>query len=115
METMHKLKDMLWSELDEIVDKGELNATTLDMVDKLTHSIKSICSIEEKEGGYSGDYHFRENSYARRRRDSRGRYMASRANDRRGMIDSLEEMMDNAPNENIRMRARELLKEFEKA
>lgn len=73
---MHKLielKDMLMEELSECVDKGELSAGSLDIVDKLTHSIKSIDTILAMEdAGYSYDDRY---SYARnRRRDSMGRY-----------------------------------------
>lgn len=69
MEYYQKLKKMLCKELEEIVEKGELSAGSLEAVDKLTHSIKSldtIMAMEEagysREGGYSG------------RRDSMGRY-----------------------------------------
>lgn len=76
MHKMEELKEMLCEELDKIAKKGELSAGSLDVVDKLTHSIKSIATImamEEAEGGNSyagGGY-----SNARgQRRDSMGRY-----------------------------------------
>lgn len=76
MHAYHKLKEMLCKELEEIVNKGELTAGSLETIDKLTHSIKSletIMAMEEagysNEGGYSGYG----NSGARRR-DSMGRY-----------------------------------------
>jgi hypothetical protein len=72
---------MLCEELDKITKKGELSAGSLDVVDKLTHSIKSIDTIIAMEdAGYSSDdYTMRGNSYARgrgsnARRDSMGRY-----------------------------------------
>lgn len=74
MESYYELKEMLCKELEEITMKGELTAGSLDTVDKLTHSIKSLVTImamEESgysnEGGYSGA----------RRRDSMGRYADS--------------------------------------
>lgn len=81
MAKMEELKEMLCEELDKITKKGELSAGSLDVVDKLTHSIKSIDTIIAMEdAGYSSDdYSMRGNSYARGRgsnakRDSMGRY-----------------------------------------
>lgn len=84
-EKMYKLRDMLCEELDKITDKGTISRESLELIDKLTHSIKSIDTImamEEagysEEDGYSGNYYPRY-SYARGRgrnakRDSMGRY-----------------------------------------
>lgn len=81
MHKMEELREMLCEELDKITKKGELSAGSLDVVDKLTHSIKSIDTIIAMEdAGYSSDdYSMRGNSYARGRgsnakRDSMGRY-----------------------------------------
>lgn len=81
MAKMEELREMLCEELDKITKKGELSAGSLDVVDKLTHSIKSIDTIIAMEdAGYSSDdYSIRGNSYARgrgsnARRDSMGRY-----------------------------------------
>lgn len=81
MHKMYELREMLCEELDKITKKGELSAGSLDVVDKLTHSIKSIDTIIAMEdAGYSSDdYSMRGNSYARGRgsnakRDSMGRY-----------------------------------------
>lgn len=81
MHKMYELREMLCEELDKITKKGELSAGSLDVVDKLTHSIKSIDTILAMEdAGYSSDdYSMRGNSYARgrgsnARRDSMGRY-----------------------------------------
>ena len=77
MHNMEELKEMLCEELEKITKKGELSAGSLDVVDKLTHSIKSIDTIMAmEEGGYSNESGY---SYARgrgsnARRDSRGRY-----------------------------------------
>lgn len=81
MAKMEELREMLCEELDKITKKGELSAGSLDVIDKLTHSIKSIDTIIAMEdAGYSSDdYSMRGNSYARghgsnARRDSMGRY-----------------------------------------
>ena len=77
MHKMEELKEMLCEELDEITKKGELSAGSLDVIDKLTHSIKSIDTIMAMEdAGYSNESGY---SYARgrgryARRDSMGRY-----------------------------------------
>ena len=69
---MRELKDMLCKELDSITQQKNLTPHTLDMIDKLTHSIKSIDTIMAMEdSGYS-----RDNSYAvdRRGRNADGSY-----------------------------------------
>ena len=45
MHELYELKDMLMKELEEYGSKGELSAGTLDIVDKLTHTIKNLCKI----------------------------------------------------------------------
>lgn len=73
MHKLEELKEMLMRELENLTKKGELSAGSLDAVDKLTHSIKSICYIIEAmegEEGYSGARGRGRNA----RRDSMGRY-----------------------------------------
>ena len=77
MHKMEELREMLCEELDKITKKGELSTGSLDVIDKLTHSIKSIDTIIAMEdAGYSNESGY---SYARGRgryakRDSMGRY-----------------------------------------
>lgn len=77
MQKMEELREMLCAELEKITKKGELSAGSLDVIDKLTHSIKSIDTIMAMEdAGYSNESGY---SYARgrgrnARRDSMGRY-----------------------------------------
>ena len=62
MRELYELKEKLCDELKEYGNK-EMSAGSLDVIDKLAHSIKNIDKIiENDENGYSG------------RRDSRGRY-----------------------------------------
>lgn len=78
---MHELREMLNEELEHITKSGELNASKLDFVDKLTHSIKSIDTIlamqeysDDDEYSYNDGY---SNARGRRgnvKRDSMGRY-----------------------------------------
>ncbi len=82
MKDMHKLKEMLCEELYEYGRKGELSAGSLDVIHKLTDTIKNIAKIEMLEeesgyserGGYSGESSYEGGSSGARRRDSRGRY-----------------------------------------
>lgn len=68
---LEKVRDMLCDELDEIAEKDELTAGSLEAIDKLTHSIKSIDTIlAMQDAGYSE----RGYSYAPRKRDRMGRY-----------------------------------------
>lgn len=72
MKHLEELKNILCEELDKIAKKGELSAGSLDVVHKLTDTIKNIDKIGmlESDGG---------SSYARGRgrnvrRDGMGRY-----------------------------------------
>lgn len=91
---MHNLKKMLYEELKKYEEGGELSVGSLDIVHKITDTIKNIDKIEmlEEEGGqserrgYSRDGNwmargsYDDESYEgggssyRRRRDRRGRY-----------------------------------------
>ena len=128
MEYMHELKDKLCDELEEIANKGELGAGDLEIIHKLTDTIKNLDKIEMLEdGGYSqaGDWEIegraynRGNSYARRKRDSMGRYsrdgrmmprrdgrMYSMAEAKDRIMDEMEEAMGAATTE----REREIIK-----
>lgn len=131
MEKLHELKEKLWSELDELAEKRDMGAGDLEVVHKITDTIKNIdkiCMLEE-EGGYSeavdGMDYGRGSSYANRgkhyvrghysrdgnrngysmRRDSRGRY--SRDDGRSEMMEHLEMAMDSAIDQD-----RETIKRF---
>lgn len=126
MAKMEELKEMLCEELDKIAKKGELSTGSLDVIDKLTHSIKSIDTIMAMEdAGYSergysrndgrmmrGNSYDRGNSYARGRgsdakRDSRGRYSSDYAMD--DLHDKLQDMMEEASNEREREAIRKVM------
>ena len=91
---MYELREMLNDELTKISKSGDLTASKLDLVDKLTHSIKSIdtiCAMEEYSDDYEDGYSMNDggNSYARgrgrnARRDSMGRYSREGGNSYRG-------------------------------
>lgn len=71
MDFYYDLKMMLCKELEQLARKRELSAGDLDVVDKLTHSIKSIVTIMAmEEGGYS----YERNSGVRGRNRDMNRY-----------------------------------------
>lgn len=134
MHAIYELKEMLCKELDEYGAKGELSAGTLDIVDKLAHTIKNLDKIiesmeEEEYSNYGGGSYQGENyggmpgrsyrrsmssgSYARgrgsyARRDSRGRYSSRGYSRNADLADQLREMMQDAPDENTRMEIQRL-------
>ena len=119
MDYMHELKEKLCAELDEIARKGEMGPGDLEIIHKLTDTIKNLDKISMLEDGYSqaGDWEIegraynRGSSYARRKRDSMGRYsrdgrmlrggyrderMYSRAEAKEDIMDQIEDMMGDA-------------------
>jgi len=139
MHEMYELKEMLCDELAKITKKGELSAGSLDAVDKLTHSIKSIDTIiamdeyseddgmsyEDSRGGNRGGNRGR--SYARgRNRDSMGRYTRdgsyrgsyarggySRDEEMENLKMNLQDMLEEAKSEEERKMIRKWLKQVE--
>lgn len=130
MRALDDLRKQFCEELEEIARKGELGAGDLDIVHKLTDTIKNIdkIGIMEEEGGYSqaGDWEVRGrvgryddgNSYRGRRRDSMGRY--SRDSGREGgysrdggkdtIMEHIEMMMAEATTEP----ERDMIRRFKK-
>lgn len=121
MHELYELKEMLMKELEEYGSKGELTAGSLEIVDKLTHTIKNLCKIieeSEENEGYSSRYYpmygpynegrgYRRGSYTQRR-DSMGRYS------RDGLADKLRGLMDEAPDDRTRMEIQRLVEKMEK-
>lgn len=69
-----KLKNILCTEIDETIEsimrEGKMSISDLEVIDKLTHSLKSvITTMAMEEGGYSYN-----NSGARGRSGGMGRY-----------------------------------------
>lgn len=84
MKHLEKLKETLCEELDKFGKSGDVTASSLEKIHKLTDTIKNIDKIMmlEEDGGYSEDWigegRLYGNSYERGRRyakrDSMGRY-----------------------------------------
>lgn len=128
MEYMYELKEKLCRELEEVARKPEMGAGDLELIHKLTDTIKNIDKIDALEGdGYSrdGDWEMegrgrynRGSSYARRR-DSRGRYTSdrrySRDDAKTHMIEQMEQMMNGTQNEREREIIRRAMEQLEQA
>ena len=112
MEYIEKIKKMLCKELDEYAMKGKISGSDLDMIWKLTDTVKNLDKIEmlEDDGGYSearggrgrsymhGSSYDDDMMYSERRgrgrnarRDSMGRYSSE---DGMSYDDYPEERMD---------------------
>ena len=134
MEYMHELKDKLCKELDEIARKPEMGAGDLEIIHKLTDTIKNLDKIEMLEdGGYShaGDWeadmrgtYGRGSSYRGRKRDSMGRYSRegrggrggySRNDAKEAMIEQMEMLMEQAGSEREREAIRRCMGQLETA
>ena len=124
---------MLCDELDKLGQKNELTAGSLETADKLSHALKNVQKIikyyeEMGDGEYSradGWGGTTGGSYARGGRGGRrggrtgsnqyGSYTRgySRAEGTENMVMELRELMNEAPNENIKHRMHELISEIE--
>lgn len=57
MEHLYKIYDMLDRELEDVCAKGDMSTQTIDLIDEVSHamkSIKAIIAMEEADHGYSG-------------------------------------------------------------
>ena len=142
MEELYKLKETLCNELEEYAKKGKMSAGDLDVVDKLSHTIKNIDKIIEKydEDEYSGAMGYSNRmSYARggnrgenrgysnenysmargrgsnARRDSRGRYSSEYRDGYSGhdMVMELRELMEDAPDERTKEEFEKFIRKME--
>ena len=122
---MHKLLEYVCDEMSELEDKvakdHKLSSAEVQYLDTLAHTKKNLLKAEEMEGeGYSGDYRYSErypddSSYRRsyaRRRDSMGRY-SRRYSGEDGMLDSLRDLMESAPDERTRAEYRKFIAKME--
>ena len=125
MREILELKEMLCKELEDYGKKGEMTAGSLDVVDKLAHTIKNLDRIlESYDEEYSGrgSYGMYERggrinrSYARgrnARRDSRGRYSSEGYSRNDDMISELNDLMNDAPDERTRQEMQKFITKME--
>lgn len=134
MHKLYELKDMLCEELEEYGSKGKLDVGSLDVVDKLAHAVKNIDKIIEckedenytyansesmmNDGSYARERRGRSydkgyNTYSSRRysnvrRDNMGRY----SRDNNEFMADLQELMEDAPNEHIKQKIKNIMSEM---
>ena len=108
MHELHELKDRLIKELEGYGKGMDLSASSLDVIDKLAHTVKNLCKIIDEEGysEYYPDYPER----SHRGRDGMGRY--SRGRD---MVDELRDLMKDARDERTRQEFQRLINKIENA
>ena len=101
MRELHELRDNLCNELKKYAKK-ELSAGSLDVVEKLSHSIKCIDRIIENGDGYS---------------NANRPYMNSMRRDGYSYVDSmtsrLYEMMEETPDERKRQEFKRFIQRME--
>ena len=119
MKDLHEIREMLMDELVNTADSGTLTVDKVKIVDMLTHSIKSIDTIEAMHNsGYSGNnrYYYHDGyeykpdygrSYGRR---TDGRY--SRTSD--SMMEHLDRMMDDAKTDKERDAIRSFMEQMKR-
>lgn len=98
MHDIYKLKDMLCEELEEYGRKNELTPASLEVIDKLAHSLKNVEKVienyEMEESGYSSAnrYYYDDGmggSYARGGRGGNRGYSSARGRGRNARRDSI--------------------------
>lgn len=143
LENLHELCEKLERELKDVNTKlnqsdAKINSDDLSIIDKLTHSIKSIKTViameeysddypegSSGEGGwnYNRPYMTSGNYYgysgARRMRDSMGRYTSrdngySRDASKKKMVQKLSTLLDDTMSESERMAIEECMAKIEK-
>ena len=136
MHELNQLRDTLCKNLEEYGRKNDLKAGDLDVVDKLTHTIKNLDKVIEKYddeysgargrnarrdsmGRYAGEYSNENYSMARGNRgysneysNERGRY-SNRYSNTGGMVMELRELMEDAPDERTRMEFEKFIRKME--
>ena len=126
----HNICDFIKDELKELDRKvaagSRLSTQELEYADLLAHMKKSLLTVDAMEnpedyGGHYGDDGRGSSYMAGRgrstgaRRDSQGRYMASRSYmDGGDMRDDIYDLMNKAPNDKVRRKLEDLLSEMDK-
>ena len=105
MNALYDLKETLCKELESYSKKGDISPSTLDIIDKLAHTIKNLDKIIEEYdySNYGGSY--RDRNYSRGRR-----YDYSRHGD---VTEKLRKLADEAPDDMTRQEIHRLVSKME--
>ena len=118
MDTLDKIYDMMFCELDDIAKKEKLDSKDVELIDKFVDIIKDIDDISASNMGSSqmgsGGY-MRGRSGRMMPMYSRGYGHMGRSynGSREGMIDELERVMDMATDEKDRKAVERLISQME--
>lgn len=87
MHDLYELKETLCRKLEEYGRKGEVTASSLEVIDKLAHAVKNIGKViemdeESSDGGYSSRMPYARGGYSRQQGGGRGGNNASYARGR---------------------------------
>lgn len=128
---MYKIEQMLCDALDSIAEDGKLTRDTLNDIDKITHSLKSLKTVMAMEE-YSGDDYSRDysNDYSgRMSRNYSGRYSRDNGNSYQNsyrsersysrmsgddMMDMLDQMLQNASDTKERQTIQKIMNHMER-
>ena len=125
MHGIYKLEELLCNELEEYGKRDDLNAGTLETIDKLSHALKNVQKVIEyyehmgDDKGYSRfdgyrDGYYTGGSYRRApKRDRMGRYSRDYSRAGEDMAMELRNLMNDAP-EHMRGRIENILSEVER-
>ncbi len=132
MHKLYELKEKLMKELEDYAENGKFSEKDVESIKYITSSIDHICNIMEDSDEYSGavyndgmsmragNYNRGGSSYARGRgrnakRDSMGRYSSRMySGDNSMIITELRELMEDAPDEKVRMEIENLVNKMER-
>ena len=137
MHELYELKEKLMNELAEYGKQDEMTSSTLDVVDKLAHTIKNLCKIIDDMEGYSermsyensmrrgsyadggsmrGSYRgsyddgSMRGSYARGRgRNARRDSMGRYSSGNEMMMEQLQDLMEESPDDRTRQEIQKLM------
>lgn len=101
MHKLYELKETLCAELEEYGDKEEITASSLDIIDKLAHSVKNIDKIIKMDDDDEYSNRGRRGMYSRRDRYSR------RSGNK--MVEQLEDLMDETTDERTKQEIQRLI------
>lgn len=132
MHKLYELKEKLMKELEDYAENGKFSEKDVESIKYITSSIDHICNIMEDSDEYSGATYndgmsMRGGSYARgggssyargrgrnAKRDSMGRYSSRYSGDNSMIITELRELMEDAPDEKVRMEIENLVNKMER-
>lgn len=124
MHKLYDLKEKLIKELEGYADNGKYSKDDVESIKYIASAVDHICNIvDEADGEYSGRMYYddgtggsmrsyrRGGSYARGGRGNRGGNQRRYSGD--GIVDQLEELMEEAPDERTRMEMQKFISKIQ--